>query len=82
MALGRLREAWPSIVGDQVAARSEPVSLVRGALTVRAEGGAWAAELTLLGGSVAAAANRFLGEGCVRSVRVAAGSLRGEPEPG
>ena len=49
MALGRLKARWAEVVGDQVAARSEPVRLESGRLTIRVEGGAWAAELALLG---------------------------------
>lgn len=74
MALGRLRESWAEVVGPLVAQRSEPVKLHRGVLTVRAEGGAWASELTLLARSVADKADAFLGGGKVREVRVAAGS--------
>ena len=74
MALGRLRESWPSVVGDLISSRSEPVKLARGVLTVRADGGAWASELTLLATSVASKADAFLGGGAVREVRVSAGS--------
>lgn len=73
MALGRLREAWARVVGDLVAARSEPVRLYRGVLTVRAHGGAWATELTLLAASITAKSEAFLGPGSVREVRVVAG---------
>ena len=74
MALGRLREAWAEVVGPLVAERSQPVKLYRGVLTVRADGGAWASELTLLARTVAGKADAFLGGGTVREVRVAAGS--------
>jgi predicted nucleic acid-binding Zn ribbon protein len=75
MALGELRRAWPQIVGEHVSARSRPIALSRGTLTVRAEGGAWAAELTLLGTALAAKADAFLGgDGRVARVTVTGGS--------
>lgn len=75
MAVGTLRASWEEVVGPQVAARSAPVSLVSGVLTVRAEGGAWAAELTLLAPTLAAKADAFLGPDVrVESVRVTGGS--------
>lgn len=77
MALGKLRTGWPEVVGEHMAARSQPVELARGTLTVRAEGGAWATELTLLGATLASRADAFLGgEGRVRYVTVTGGSTR------
>ncbi len=75
MRLGRLRDAWPQIVGDQVASRSEPVRLEDGVLQVRADGSAWATELTLLSASIASKAASFLGDSSVREVRVSAGGV-------
>lgn len=74
IALGKLRDGWAAIVGDLVAGRSEPVKLFRGVLTVRADGGAWASELTLLARQVAGKADEFLGGNAVKEVRVSAGS--------
>ena len=76
MALGRLRESWGSVVGEQIAARSEPLRLEKGRLTIRVEGGPWAAELALLGSSLATAAARFLGAAKVQEVQVVGGSVR------
>jgi predicted nucleic acid-binding Zn ribbon protein len=73
MALGRLRERWAEVVGERVAARSEPVRLARGVLTVRAQGNAWAAELTLLASVIASSADRFLSGAGIRDVRVVGG---------
>ena len=76
LAIGRVKEAWATIVGPVVAARSEPIRLFRGTLTVRADGGAWAAELTLLAASLVAKVDAFLGaDAAVREVRIAAGSV-------
>ena len=77
MALGRLRDGWAAVVGPLVAARSEPVRLLRGTLTIRVEPGPWATELTLLSASIATQADAFLGAGgAVRQVVVQAGSRR------
>jgi hypothetical protein len=73
MSLERLRESWTEVVGEHLATRSEPVKLSRGVLSIRAEGSAWASEITLLGTQVAGNASRFLGGQQVREVRVVAG---------
>jgi predicted nucleic acid-binding Zn ribbon protein len=78
LALGRLRAQWLAVVGEQVAARSEPIRLENGRLTVRVEGGAWAAELALLGHSLATRAVAFLGEDLVQEVAVVTGSVERE----
>jgi predicted nucleic acid-binding Zn ribbon protein len=74
LALGRLRASWAQVVGDQIAARSEPIKLENGRLTVRVEGGAWAAELALLGQELATRSARFLGLDLVQEVAVVTGS--------
>jgi predicted nucleic acid-binding Zn ribbon protein len=74
IALGRLRAHWADVVGAQVAARSEPIKLESGRLTIRVEGGAWAAELALLGQSLAETVAAFVGHDLVREVAVVAGS--------
>lgn len=76
VALGRLKEHWAQVVGNQVAARSEPTRLENGRLTIRVEGGSWAAELALIGQSLATAAARFLGSELVREVAVVGGQVR------
>jgi hypothetical protein len=81
MALQRLRESWREVAGEHLSARTEPVKLFRGVLTVRAEGGAWASELTLLAAPIAAKADAFLGGSSVREVRVVAGVVRAPDEP-
>jgi predicted nucleic acid-binding Zn ribbon protein len=73
MSFGRLKDAWVEVVGPLVASRSTPVSLARGVLSIRADGSAWASELTLLARSIGEKADAFLGGGAVREVRVSAG---------
>ena len=83
MALGRLRASWADVVGGQVASRCEPVGLFRGVLAIKADGGAWATELTLLSRSIAEKADSYLGGGAVKEVRVSAGPpLQQRPEEG
>ena len=77
VALGKLRDAWADVVGRTVAERSMPSKLERGVLTVRAESGSWATELTLLAASLRTKADEFLGGGMVREVRVSAGGPQG-----
>lgn len=76
LAVGRLRSGWARVVGEVLAARSEPVRLAAGVLTVRASPGAWASELALLAPRVAVKSDEFLGGGLVREVRVIAGGER------
>jgi predicted nucleic acid-binding Zn ribbon protein len=79
LTLGRLRNQWPAVVGASVAARSEPVKLAAGVLTIRAESGAWATELTLLAKQLLARMGDQLGAGVVRDVRVVVGHMPPAP---
>jgi predicted nucleic acid-binding Zn ribbon protein len=72
LAVGRLRDGWPRVVGDQIAAHSTPLKLSAGVLLVRAEPGAWASEIALLAAGVATKADAFLGGGLVTEVKVVA----------
>ena len=73
MRFGRLREEWADVVGPDVAARSTPVALNAGILSIKADGAAWATELTLLARSIVEKVDSYLGGGVVREVRVSAG---------
>ena len=73
MRFGRLREEWADVVGPDVAARSTPVALNAGILSIKADGAAWATELTLLARSIVDKVDSYLGGGVVREVRVSAG---------
>jgi len=73
LALGKLRENWKSVVGVAVAARSVPLKLEDGRLTVKVEPGAWAAELALMGQRLASAAGGFLGGDLVHEVAIVTG---------
>jgi predicted nucleic acid-binding Zn ribbon protein len=47
--LADVQVAWPGIVGDVVAARSEPVAERDGRVTIACESGPWAQELEMMG---------------------------------
>ncbi|MFY9588778.1 MAG: DUF721 domain-containing protein [Actinomycetota bacterium] len=76
LALGRLRERWDAVVGSAIAARSIPIKLENGRLTVKVEPGAWAAELALMGQALAAAAGGYLGADLVQEVAIVTGLPR------
>jgi predicted nucleic acid-binding Zn ribbon protein len=76
LALGKLCENWGSVVGAAVAARSAPVKLEAGRLTVKVEPGAWAAELALMGQRLATASAAFLGKELVQEVAIVTGLPR------
>ena len=71
LASGVLGREWPSVVGERLAAETEPAALDgHGVLLVRASTAAWAAQITFLATAIAEAANKVLGEDRVGSVRV------------
>jgi len=48
LSQARVTADWPAMVGPEIAAHSEPVSLRGGVLTVEASSTSWATEITLL----------------------------------
>ena len=48
IAEGTLFSNWREIVGDEVAGHCEPITLLEGRLTIRAESTAWATQLRLI----------------------------------
>jgi predicted nucleic acid-binding Zn ribbon protein len=64
---------WASLVGDQIAARAEPVGLTAGILTVRAEDPAWANQLRWLERDLLARLDEVLGQGVVTAIEVRVG---------
>jgi predicted nucleic acid-binding Zn ribbon protein len=79
LALGELARQWERVVGERLAAESEPSSLTAGLLLVRAASAAWAAQLTFLGAEIRDRANDVLGRPTVSVVRVTVDP--GEPSP-
>ncbi len=82
----RLRgaEAWSSwsrIVGDDLAARCEPLRLKGTILVIRAESQVWATQLRYLSSQLKANADAALGAGSVREIRIVVGPLEGRTRP-
>jgi predicted nucleic acid-binding Zn ribbon protein len=77
----RIWVRWPELVGERVAARTEPGALKNGKLTIRVASAAWLNELSLMRADLVRRINAGLGEELVREVRLLAGSPRqSEPE--
>jgi predicted nucleic acid-binding Zn ribbon protein len=72
---------WDHIVGEDLAARCEPVKLVRGVLTIRAESQIWATQLRYMIPQLTANVEASLGAGTVREVRIVVGALEGRDRP-
>ncbi len=61
--------SWGEIVGVEIAKHSQAIALNDGVLWVRAEGSAWAQELSLLVPRIREEFEKKLGSGSVRDVR-------------
>ena len=61
---------WPSLVGPEIAAKSKPVGLRDGELTLQAESTAWATQLRLLSTKLLALLSAEVGPNVVRKIRV------------
>jgi predicted nucleic acid-binding Zn ribbon protein len=72
---------WDRIVGEDLAARCEPVKLLRGVLTIRAESQVWATQLRYMIPQLTANVEAALGERTVREVRIVVGALEGRERP-
>lgn len=66
---------WAEVVGDELATRTQPVSLKSGVLRIRVGSGAWATEVRYLADKIAAAANGMVGSEIVSEVEVSVGKL-------
>ena len=65
LAHARLMGQWASVVGAEIAARCQPLSLADGELKVSAESTAWATQLRLLAPQILARIARELPAGLV-----------------
>jgi predicted nucleic acid-binding Zn ribbon protein len=52
LAEGNLFTQWPQIIGDEIAEHCEPITILDGKLTIRAQTTAWATQLRLLSGEI------------------------------
>jgi len=75
----RLRQAWGSLVGRDVARRSRPDAFAGGTLRVVVDNSPWLQELTLRDAELTAKVRERFPE--VRAVRFTLGALATEPEP-
>ncbi|WP_050066808.1 MULTISPECIES: DUF721 family protein [unclassified Rhodococcus (in: high G+C Gram-positive bacteria)] len=61
---------WPQVVGEDISAHAEPVSLKDGVLSVSAESTAWATQLRLMQSQLLAKIAAAVGDGVVTSLRI------------
>jgi hypothetical protein len=74
-AIVRLVKAWPEIVGEAIANRTEIVSLKFHTAVVKVSGAMWIQELTLMKAQILARVSERLGEDAVRDLRFVQGRL-------
>jgi len=67
---GRLFRSWEEIVGPEVAARSQPLSLREGVLRIQTDSPAWAAEVRYLAPELLRRTNAALGRELARELKV------------
>ena len=71
---GRSSACWAPVLGDEIAAHSEPVSERQGVITARCDSAVWAAELTMLARSLCERLNgEFEGRRPVLGIKFTAG---------
>jgi predicted nucleic acid-binding Zn ribbon protein len=70
LARGELLSAWSSLVGDDIAARSEPVGIEEGVLSIQCDSTAWATQLRMMQGDILTAIVRTFPDAGVSGVRV------------
>ena len=69
-ALAALENAWPEIVGEDVAGHSAVRSIRNGVCTIAVDGAGWATQLRYAEGRLVERAERCCGAGVVTSIRV------------
>lgn len=71
LATGELRRRWTQVVGEPLAAETEPRGIEgAGVLVVRVSSAAWATQIRFLSATVVSNTNEVLGRPAVRAVRV------------
>ena len=70
----RALEAWPEVVGQEIARHSRAVSIHDGVLRVQVESSVWAQELVLLRPRIVEQFASRLGPGEIREIRFHSGS--------
>jgi len=74
--LAEVQAAWPSVSGQQIAARSEPVAERDGRVTIACESGPWAQELELMGDELRRRIDAVIGADRVTALRFTADLAR------
>jgi len=77
MPIATLMSRWPDLVGERLAAATEPASLDDGVLVIKASDGPWGAQASFLADAIRTKADEALGGGRVTSVRVVVGGQPG-----
>jgi predicted nucleic acid-binding Zn ribbon protein len=67
---------WRELVGDRLAARTQPHQLKGGCLTIKVASSAWLNELSFVRMELVQRINRALGSGLITSVRLLSGTVR------
>ena len=80
-AIVRIVKAWPEIVGDDIARRTEIVSLKFHTLLVKVSGAMWIQELNLMKTQILARVTERLGDDAVRELRFIRGTLSRRERP-
>jgi predicted nucleic acid-binding Zn ribbon protein len=70
LSLGRLSKAWATVVGEDLASETRPLSLDETGLVVGASGPAWGAQVRFLAEDIRRRASETLGGEAVGPVRV------------
>jgi predicted nucleic acid-binding Zn ribbon protein len=74
-AIVRLAKAWPEIVGETIARRTEIVSLKFHTAVVKVSGAMWIQELNLMKAQILARVRERIGDDAVRELRFVQGRL-------
>jgi hypothetical protein len=80
-AIVRLAKAWPEIVGETIARRTEIVSLKFHTAVVKVSGAMWIQELNLMKSQILARVTERIGDDAVRELRFVQGRLSRRERP-
>jgi predicted nucleic acid-binding Zn ribbon protein len=80
-AIVRLAKAWPEVVGDTIARRTEIVSLKFHTAVVKVSGAMWIQELNLMKSQILTRLTARVGDDAVRDLRFVAGRLSRRERP-
>lgn len=75
-------QEWEQAVGPAIAARTRPLRISGGVLTILVAGGPWMQQLSFMKAELCARINGQLGEERVREIVLKSGSIRAEPDSG